>query len=79
MRKRPVYPTVPMIHRMQALRRAGLSVQAVRAVVELDYGAAPCAESVRKYTSGWSPLAIGFVNPGGMAGLSSGPNRGRAA
>lgn len=79
MRKRPVYPTMPMIRRMQDLRRAGLSAEAVRVVVELDFGAAPCAESVRKYTSDWSIAATGFVNPGGRVGLTAGPNAGHSA
>lgn len=81
MRKKHCFATVPMIHRMQQLRNAGLSIAAVQAVIELDYGEAPCADSVRTYTSSWSPVATSFsgLGHGGIRGMTSGPNRGAVA
>lgn len=72
MRKRPTRLTMPMLRRMQALRSIGLSVEAIRRVIELDYGDAPCEATIRNYTERMAP---GFTNVPGYAGVGHTPAR----
>lgn len=46
--------TIPMLTRMVALRRAGLSFGAVAAVIRLDYGVAVTEVSVRDRVHYWT-------------------------
>jgi hypothetical protein len=66
--------TMPMIRRMQALRDVGLSIEATRRVIELDYGQAPCSRTIENYTAGrFDGKGMPKGGAGGYAGISHTP------
>jgi len=64
--KQHVTMTTGMIRRASALRDAGLSMEAIRAVIELDFGRAPCAATLRNHIGPphSTPLRLSCVGNG---------------
>ena len=69
--KQHVSMTTGMIRRASALRDAGLSMEATRAVIELDFGRAPCTHTIRKYIDRPHPTPLRLSCVGNGANLAS--------
>ncbi len=70
--KQHVAMTTGMIRRATALRDAGLSMEAIRAVIELDFGRAPCTHTLRKHIGKPHPTPLRLSCVGNGANLASG-------
>ena len=69
--KQHVTMTTGMIRRASALRDAGLSMEATRAVIELDFGRAPCTDTIRTYIGPPHPTPLGLSCVGNGANLTA--------
>jgi hypothetical protein len=69
--KQHVSMTTGMIRRATALRDAGLSMEAIRAVIELDFGRAPSTSTLRNHIGRPRPTPLGLSCVGNGANLAS--------
>ncbi|MDQ3730278.1 MAG: hypothetical protein M3355_11900 [Actinomycetota bacterium] len=65
-RKHAACVTIPMVTRMRALAGANLSLAAIVAVIELDYGVRVAETTVRRYVRRGAP----FAKRAGVVGMS---------